>query len=204
MGTWEDRVTPRGRNARERHSSGPSDRSTTQRSRLKAEALLRGLIAHGPSIIGQHTRHHGRCVLASRIGLDLLQRHGIEAVPMAVQVAAMNRAWIDWAARHGTLDEFRTSGARIVSNAPRWRRLCGASRVPSPDRIAYHVVLMLPEHNAILDLDVRQLARPAYGLTPPDALLLAWNEHRASTSGTKATPCRAHKTEVRRSTPLSY
>ena len=68
--------------------------------------VLAGLVATVPTIVAQHTREHGRCVLASRVGFDVLRSHGIAAEPIAVQLAAMNQAYLAWAERRGTLDDW--------------------------------------------------------------------------------------------------
>jgi hypothetical protein len=144
----------------------------------EAVAVLRGLVKHGPAIISTHTNAHGRCVLASRVAFAVLQRHGIAAQPIAVQLTGMNRQYVEWVARHGTMEDFYTSGAWLVTNAPQWRKLLPQPRWPRW-MVPYHVVLELPTLGALLDLDLRQTRVPDRHILPPDALVIDWDGRRA-------------------------
>jgi hypothetical protein len=137
----------------------------------RSKALAR-LVAYAPPVIAAHAKPQPRCVLATRIGLDVLSALGIAAAPMPVVLDAANAAYFEWC-EAGEPDGFEGYRARrcwLMSNDPRKRGLQLRRAIANP--WPGHLVLRVQDQ--IVDLDLQQLARPAFGITPPPALMLPW------------------------------
>lgn len=111
------------------------------------------------------------CVLATKVGLDVLRYFGVDAKPLPVVVAALNAPAVDWIESDRELpreygedaDEFEKSGAWIVQIDER--------DLGEPGRYPGHLVVGLPGEDAILDLSLGQFARPEKGiLVPPGGM----------------------------------
>lgn len=138
--------------------------------------ILRRVVQYAPRIISQWARYNGRCVLATRVGYDVLRACGIEAEPIAVIIDVANAPYFAWAAHGGTRDEFRASGCWLISNDPVTPMDELPPQVPRPPRgTNQHLVLHVPAVAALVDLDLRQMARPQHQILPPDAIMLPWD-----------------------------
>jgi hypothetical protein len=104
----------------------------------------------------------GRCLPATRIGMEALRYFGVNAKPLPMKVVAGNYAWMEWilenpgATYHDMPDEAWAVGVGHREN-----------HGPGVD---VHVVLNV-EDEIMLDLDARQLSRPAKGMPVPDTIL---------------------------------
>lgn len=107
-----------------------------------------------------------RCVLSTRVGVDVLRYFGVPAEPELVQTFAFSPAYVEWVNAggdpNGTPHDEWPPGAWSVGIDLRPER---------PGGFPGHVVVRLAD-DALLDLDARQFARPAYGLVVPTTLAL--------------------------------
>lgn len=106
----------------------------------------------------------GRCILATKVGREVLHYFGILAHPVAVNLVAGNRPWLDWfVAQSGNP---MPDGAWAVAASKNYSGRTG-------NGWDGHLLLEIPGDPAqLLDLDFQQFARPTYGMDFPPTLLL--------------------------------
>lgn len=108
----------------------------------------------------------GRCIVSTRVGVEVLQHFGIAAEAIPVRVAAANAIFIRYrtALNRGTLspEEIKKRGARLIITDDECLEDHGPLSWPG------HLVVGLPATNQIIDLDVSQFSRP--GIIVPRAV----------------------------------
>ncbi len=146
--------------------------------------ILTRLVYYAPPVLHERANPGGRCVLATRLGIDVLARFGLHAEPHVVVAEIANAAYIQWIedGAPGGDQEQLARGAWLVSNDPAKRRPHGGHELPAqvpPPKAPWdgHLVLVVRDRqrDLLVDLDVQQFARPTRGIVPPPALVLPWN-----------------------------
>lgn len=143
--------------------------------------IIRRLVEFTPSTLAPFIRPdvHGRCVAATRAGLDVLNRFGIDAEPLAVDVRAFNPAAVQWIldGSPGGPEEFTRRGCyMLTSDVPDGAPVLPPTRPNGGRGWGRHLVLRVPSRGLVLDLDMRQLARPEFGVDVPDAAAFTWGD----------------------------
>jgi hypothetical protein len=137
--------------------------------------VIRRLLDAAPPVIAANTRVPNRCVLATAVGCATLERFGILAAPLPVDLCLANRAMAEWveAGEPGGIEEATRRGAYCLDTRG------GEVKVHIEGRQwERHLVVLLPEREQILDLDMQQLSRPARGIVVPAAAALEWPRGR--------------------------
>lgn len=112
------------------------------------------------------------CVLASRVGYDVLRYFGVNAKPVVARALAFNAKWDEW-----------VDTTRGDLNDPRWEEAIkdGAHSLVVDEvdrqvkgRFAGHLILWLPDLGQLMDLSAEQFSRPDHDMVfPPAVRLLA-------------------------------
>lgn len=123
----------------------------------------------GPAYAGLVTVQGPACILATAIGIDVLKEFGIEARPLSVQVDVVNRAWLDG----DVAAAWRLSAGYPPEEAA--KMLAPRTNVPTSPWDG-HLVIELVGRAALLDLDLKQMARPRHRIVvPPVGWFEGWN-----------------------------
>ena len=104
-------------------------------------------------------RGDGRCLVASRIGLEALRYFEVGVAPLPTRALAVDRNWIEW----------QREGAEPPMPAGSWS--VGVGWETDAPGLSAHVVLELEDDGLLLDLDSAQLARPHRGILVPRSVL---------------------------------
>lgn len=105
------------------------------------------------------------CVLATRVGYDVLNYFGVESSPVVVRALAFNQPAVAWINERGPdvsaeqLEEYDATGA--------WAVAIDEEDYGIPGRFPGHLVLHVPSERALVDLSVDQFARPEHGIVIP-------------------------------------
>jgi hypothetical protein len=145
---------------------------------MTTSKLLARLAAVAPPIIAAGAQPGARCVLATRVGVDVLAAFGREAAAVPVLVDAANVAYFDWVADGAPdgVEGFHARGCWLLSNDdPTAGALAGLPAQVPPVASPWDGHLVLVLDGRLVDLDVAQLARPKHGIRPPRALVLPWD-----------------------------
>lgn len=108
---------------------------------MNVPAALDALVTDGPAILATGAHPANRCILASKVALDVLAAVGISAEPAPMEVAVYTQAIVD-----------HQPGGRLLliqrtNTGPGWSgHLCVTGRTPAP---------------WLLDFDLQQFHRPA-------------------------------------------
>lgn len=121
-----------------------------------------------PRLIDRELPHEltpgvGRCLPASRVGMEALRYFGIAADPYPCLALAANREWLEW--RDAGMPGEMPDEAWAVAIDPRDER-----------QRHYNAHMVLGVGPELLDLDARQLARPHKGIFIPETVLALWEE----------------------------
>ena len=124
---------------------------------MSTAEILERLIETAPAVIAATAKPEvaGRCILATRLGLEVLRACGVQAEPWPVEALALNAAGVAWEDR-GRQGDPRALGVRILHVSP---------DAEGPG-IGGHLLIRvraadLPGGWAVVDLDARQFQRPA-------------------------------------------
>jgi hypothetical protein len=117
-----------------------------------------------PPILAAYTRVHARCIAATAVGCDALCAFDIEAEPYPVAIEIANRAFLDAKAR----------GADPVTAVARGGHILVMNHEPVPGGWPGHLMIQLPAHGLLLDLDFRQFGRPAQRIAAAPAEVFPW------------------------------
>lgn len=104
------------------------------------------------------TPGRGRCLPATRIGMEALAYFGVESKPLVTLAMAGNEAWLQWINDGG------------VPPMPEEAWSVGIDPRATGEGYPAHLVLRVGE--AIVDLDARFFSRPAKGMTVPDTVVV--------------------------------
>ena len=108
-------------------------------------------------------RSPGRCLVATRVGMEALRYFGIASEPMFCEALGANRAWLDW-----TTESYPDPPVSPMPDEA-WSVYVGpGSGNPDVPGIEAHAVLVVGDD--LLDLDSGQFARPAKGILVPESL----------------------------------
>lgn len=129
------------------------------------------LAEFGPAVLRRHVSGPA-CVLSTRVGLDVLEQFGVPAAPLSVAVFLANAATVAWWAcgRPGGETGLLKAGGYMLDTEG------GFVKNPPPGKPWNgHLAIELIEHGALLDLDIRQMARPAHGIEVPAVGFFSWD-----------------------------
>ncbi len=126
--------------------------AVTREHQKRRNVVLKTLIAHAPDEMDAAGFGKRRCVLATRVAVEVLKRFDIEARPLIVDVMAANASWLRVAKNPDATDaDFLATDAHML----RVRTTPEEGSVDFPG----HLVAYLPEVPCILDLDMKQFIR---------------------------------------------
>jgi hypothetical protein len=132
---------------------------------MDADAVVDRLVAVAPEYF---VPGRGNCIVASRVGVEVLRYFGIPARTLPCEAYAYNpAAWRVMAYR----DEPTVAGALVVARST---PPSGGTR-RSEGGWWGHMVILLDSGETMLDLDLRQFRREAAGVVVPDAAAFAWS-----------------------------
>jgi hypothetical protein len=126
--------------------------------------VIERLMTFAPAIIEAGTRVPNRCIAATAIGCAVLEAFGVKARPFPVLVEIANRAFVEAKAR----------GADEVTAVARGGHVLMISREPVPNGWCGHLVIHLPAHALLMDLDFQQFRREAQQIAAAPAELFPW------------------------------
>ena len=126
------------------------------------DMIIETLREKTPRIIDRELPHNltigqGRCLPASRIGLETFAYFGIDAKPLIMGAVSANREWVEW------MDA--TEGKTEMPDEA-WS--VGIDPVDRGNGFAGHMVVKVDDH--LLDLDARQFARENHGIFVPETI----------------------------------
>lgn len=128
-------------------------------------ALLAQLRAVFPAEVARQfpfgTIASSRCIMASKVGREVLAYFGIVAEAVAVDMVVGNAVWWAWV----------TAGMIDAMPDEAWSVATVEVKTPTTG-FDGHVLLHLPAVPALLDLDFQQFARPKKGIIVEPTLLL--------------------------------
>ena len=148
-----------------------------------ARAITR-LVACGPPLLADLPLPPHRCIMATRVAIDVLARFGIEAQPRSVLCAVANAAYASWRSRVLAIRAAAQASAP-ANGAHRWPE-------PPPPASAWcvwaglpdyappagqwpgHLIAFVPASAQLIDLDFRAFARPDKALAVPPAVTAHW------------------------------
>lgn len=110
------------------------------------------------------------CVLGTRIGYDACRYFEIDAKPCCVRTIAFNQDWYEHYVATGCDLDHPSWESFMGENGNAWSVVVDESERDEPGRYAGHLVLLAePDDLYLLDLTMRQFARPERGMLFPDA-----------------------------------
>ena len=138
--------------------------------------VIKRLVEFGPSVIAPHTKIASHCVLATRIGIDVLARFAVLAVPQAVRVQAINKIMRDALA------------VEQLGHDPDWQAIAiagvymidtggpGKGDVdPETKNWRGHLVISVPTLGCLVDLNTGAMSRPRKGIVMPPAVSMEFH-----------------------------
>ncbi len=132
---------------------------------IRAQPLVDRLVGVAPAYLPPPRAGRGYCILASRIGVEVLRYFGVAARVMPCEAFAYNAV----AAGASDAGEVR-EGAVVVARSMR-------SLVVARSAGGWwgHMVVVLEREGTMVDLDLRQFRQEAHGILVPDAASFAWD-----------------------------
>ena len=138
---------------------------------MTAGKAIDRLVVFAPAIIAANAKPGGRCVLATAIGIDVLERFDVAAVPVSVRLRLANGAYLAHAERGMSAVGNVANGGHLIDTGSDADPLTGTT---TSDRGWHgHLVMALPGVS-LIDLDLQQLHRPQYGIVLPLAARFEW------------------------------
>jgi hypothetical protein len=145
------------------------------------DKVINRLMEFAPSLIGDKVRVHARCILATKIGIDVLAAFDIKADPCPVRIVMANRRYVR------ALED----GASPVTAIATGGHLMVTSDHPNTAQAwSGHLMIHVPAKQVLLDLDFRQFSRPAHGINLPETALFEWP------TGTVTRECRNNQVQL--------
>lgn len=151
-----------------------------------SKVLTRLLQAH-PAVFKAAQLHPSRCILATAVGVAVLQEFGIQAQGVSVRVDLFNKAFVDWkeGGEPGGYPGAEAAGGYMLSAGYSPDELPAntvINQYPAGRGWDGHLVmgLTLAGEDLIVDLDLQQMNRPARGIQVPDAAVFAWKNGQAT------------------------
>lgn len=131
--------------------------------------VISRLLEWSPIVFDGLVLSRQRCILTTRVGLDVLAAFGIAAEPRPCVACVANAPYVLWK------DDQESRSAPTDAWAV-WAGLPSAPDDPvQPGKgWAGHLVVFLPTRSEILDLDFQQFRRPAKLLDTPPAIVASW------------------------------
>ena len=130
--------------------------------------VLDRLVRYAPPILARAAAARHRCILATAVGLDVLAVFDVPAAPLAVLVDLVNQRYLDARAAGFSAASAIATGGHVITTAPP-----EYTDVPG-NAWAGHLVICT--HGGLIDLDLQQFRRPAFGLELPAAAQFAWRD----------------------------
>lgn len=126
--------------------------------------VIERLMAFAPAMIAASTREPRRCIAATAIGCAVLEAFDVKARPFPVLIEIANRAFVEAKAR----------GADEVTAVARGGHVMVISREPVPNGWCGHLMIHLPAHALLMDLDFQQFRRQEQEIAAAPAELFPW------------------------------
>lgn len=133
--------------------------------------ILKRLAAFGPPIIDRGSKPTGgHCVLATRVGIMALRHFGIQAQPLPVRLVIHNAVVVALLerVREPSADDWAAAKA-----AGGWTVDVGHPEAPG-DGWTGHLVVHVPTHQLLMDLDLGQYARPTKQIKVCSGQVFSW------------------------------
>jgi hypothetical protein len=147
--------------------------------------VVNRLMEFGPVVIRANARQGNHCVLATRIGIDVLQEFGIHAEPAAVRLTIVNatmRAYLN--ARPEPTATLTADEVQAIHATGAWALDVGDGRAVG-DGWNGHLMIHLPKAQQLLDLNFSQFNRHDKDIRVSDAALFPWPTGRTKGYWTK-------------------
>lgn len=119
-------------------------------------------------VFGDENLRPARCILATRVGVQVLARFDVAAKPVAVEAYVMNGAWLAWL-EAGNPDPRPADGYSIF---------VGKRDPGDLDANGFDGHVIVATSTALVDCDFRAFDRPAKGMPAPDGIVLAMATER--------------------------
>ena len=126
--------------------------------------VIERLREFAPAIIAAGTRVPNRCIAATAVGCSVLEAFEIEARPFPVLVEIANRAFV----------EARARGADDVTAVARGGHIMLISPEPVANGWCGHLMIHVPTHALLIDLDFQQFRRLEQQIAAAPAELFPW------------------------------
>ena len=130
---------------------------------MTGSKVIGRLMEFAPAILAAGTRVPARCIAATAVGCDVLRAFDIEAEPYPVLVEVANAAFVAAQAR----------GADPVTAIARGGHILVIGE-HIPGGWPGHLVIHLPAHGVLVDLDFQQFRRASQSIAAAPAEMLPW------------------------------
>jgi len=142
--------------------------------------VIARLLHWAPQLFAAMPLVSSRCILTTRVGIDVLERFGIAAEPRPVICQVSNQEYENWQCFLADHPEASVAGAppgawAVIAGLPAEGRPLG------PKDWAGHLVTFVPSRSLLVDLDFQQFGRPRLGAPVPPALAEVWPADRPAT-----------------------
>jgi hypothetical protein len=143
---------------------------------MTASKVIERLLYWQPHCFAQLPLVRERCVLATRVGIDVLARFGIAAEPLPVMAAVCNQKYERW---RQFIDPLPVDDAKLIPPpADGWAVMSGLppdeGEAPRPKHWHGHLIVSVPAKGMVLDLDFQAFGRPEKGLDVGPAVGFPW------------------------------
>jgi hypothetical protein len=142
--------------------------------------VIERLLHWAPQLFAAMPLVRARCILTTRVAIDVLARFGIVAEPRPVICQVSNQAYEEWKCFCADHPDATAAGAPPSA----WAVIAGLppeGRELGPKDWAGHLVAFVPARSLLIDLDFQQFARPRLGAPVPPAFAEVWPADRPST-----------------------
>jgi hypothetical protein len=153
--------------------------NSVQQRMIAIHAMRRAV----PAVLSDFFQGKDVCILASRIGSELLrEENGIDAKPVSARAWILNaQMWEyieeDW---ERLVEKWPEEDEQAALDAGAWSVGLGMGRA-EPGRFAGHVLLALRNPDGLLDLTLNQASRPTKGMTLEPTFMAAENRRELRT-----------------------
>lgn len=107
------------------------------------------------------------CVNGTRIAIEVLQRFGVEAVPVATQCRVMNALWFQ---KMRELERLPQSDAEVEEWCQTGAWAVGSSGVTDGHGYGNHLIAYVPKSRYVIDSAAGQFSRPEREIKVPQAI----------------------------------
>lgn len=139
---------------------------------MTTQNVLTALAQYAPSEIRAISKPGPACILATRVGVSVLENFRIVAEPFPVEFNVFNDAWREWGDANfvGGSEEQLRRGAHLLTNMPNWPGGTLPQLNPARGR-PWDGHLVLRVDRWLVDLDLAQCSRPTKQIFLPPAVV---------------------------------